>query len=102
VRQHQQEQTYSAERERWIKEEILADRYSDPKDIESIFQERPELRGYKPDPEHVRAVDVRHVRRALFENSRANSSPEEREMHRRRLKELEEIWPGIVEDLQAH
>jgi hypothetical protein len=99
-RQQQREQAEAVERQRWVKEELLPDRYADPKEAKRILDQYPELRGYNPRPEHVRAVDARHVRHALQEIRRANCPPEIKQEQHRRLEELERIWPGIVADVK--
>jgi hypothetical protein len=101
LRQQQREQAESLERERWIKENLLADRYADAKEVELVLESYPELRGYTPPPEHWRAVDTFHVRHALFDISRPNCPSEIKREQRRRLEELERHWPGIIGEVKA-
>ena len=98
--EHEREQTEAAERLRWVKEELLADRYADPEEVKCVLEQYPDLRSYTPPPEHMRARDIRHVWHALNEIRRANCPPQIKEEQRHRLAELEQISPGIVDEVK--
>jgi hypothetical protein len=82
-------------------ETILADRYADPEEVNWVLDRYPRLRGYTPPPEHRRAVDLRHVKRALYEIQREGCPPAIKQEQRRRLEELQQIWPGIVAEVKG-
>lgn len=81
-------------------ETILADRYADPEEVNWVLDRYPRLRGYTPPPERRRAVDLRHVKRALYEIQREGCPPAIKQEQRRRLEELQQIWPGIVAEVK--
>ena len=46
-------------------------------------------------------MDLRHVKRALYEIQREGCPPAIKQEQRRRLEELEQIWPGILEEVKG-
>ncbi len=98
--QQKRDEDEAAERERLVREELLPDRYADPEEVNRVLEQYPKLRGYTPPPEHFRAVDFLHVRRALYDIQREGCPPTTKQAQRRRLEELEQSWPGIVEEVK--
>jgi hypothetical protein len=100
LRRQKRDEDEAVENERRVREELLPDRYAEPEDVERAFELYPELRDYTPPPEHFRAMDVRHVQLALYHLQREGCPPTEKQAQRRRLQELEKIWPGIVDEFK--
>ena len=89
------------ERLRPLQAETEADRLREQERGNRRLPENPSLRDYKPPSEHLHAMDVRHVRKALYEIQRPNCPPAIKQEQRRRLKELEQIWSNMASRMSS-